>query len=88
MTLGDSRAIGEVGMMALSCLPLGVKARLAAMPLQDALYRRMAAMGLPVGSEVRVVSRGHSLILVNDELRIALDRELAARVLVEVQEVA
>lgn len=71
----------------LERLPRGARALVTALPSSPGLAKRLIAMGLAPGSEVRVVeNRGRGpLIIEVHGARLALGRGQAARVLVEVR---
>lgn len=72
-------------MTPLEQLPPETRAVVAALPSSPGLARRLIAMGLVPGSEVRIVqNRGHGPLIVEVHgARLALGRGQAARVLVE-----
>lgn len=72
-------------MTSLVQLPPQSRAVVTTLPAAHGLARRLIAMGLAPGSEVRVVqNRGHGpLIIEVHGVRLALGRGQAARVLVE-----
>lgn len=74
-------------MTTLAQLPQGTRALVAALPHHHGLARRLIALGLTPGSEVRILQnrRRGPLIIEAHGARIALGRRQADRVLVGVE---
>ncbi|MGQ9732317.1 MAG: FeoA family protein [Candidatus Zipacnadales bacterium] len=71
--------------MPLSALPLGQSAIVVAIEGGQSARRRLASMGLTVGSEVQtLIGRGRGpIVVVVRQTRLALGRGIADRVMVE-----
>lgn len=77
-------------MTTLAQLPCGARAMVAALPHHHSLARRLIALGLTPGAEVRVLqNRGRGPLIVEAHgARIALGRKQADRVAIEASPVS
>ena len=69
--------------MPLTMMGVGARCRVAAVKGDDAVRKHLAAMGFIEGAYVEIIAEsGGNLILGVMDSRVAVDRQLAARILV------